>query len=77
MVAWRRRAWPETWSPDDTHKYEEGLAADRHSVLARRGCDSILSTTTLQADGTIGACCGIGLRLIPELHIGNIRTDNL
>jgi hypothetical protein len=31
-----------------------------------------LSTTTLLANGEIGACCGIGMRLIPELHAGNI-----
>lgn len=64
-------------SPTHDISYDVGMTADRRSVAARSGCDSVLSTTTVQADGTIGACCGIGLRLIPELHVGDIRNGTL
>jgi len=64
-------------TPEPEISYDQGQAADQWSVAARSGCDSVLSTTTVQADGTIGACCGIGLRLIPELHIGDIRHGTL
>lgn len=54
-----------------------GVMATARNLAARSGCDSVLSVTTVQADGGIGACCGIGLRVIPELHVGNIRELTL
>lgn len=68
------------WMPLDplrTDRYASGHTANRHNVSLRSGCDSVLSTTTLQADGTIGACCGIGMRLIPELQVGHIDQMTL
>jgi hypothetical protein len=64
-------------SPSTIHKYPEGTAANRSNLAMRKGCDSILSTTTVQVDGTIAACCGLGMRLIPELQLGNVRDTEL
>lgn len=50
--------------------YPPGMAIDRTNLASCTGCDSILQTTTLQADGTFGSCCGLGMRLIPELQLG-------
>jgi hypothetical protein len=61
------------WMPLDpgmTEGYEVGLATDRDNLAARPGCSNVLQTYTLQADGNIAACCGIGQRLIPELTVG-------
>ncbi|RBL08139.1 radical SAM protein [Xanthomonas oryzae] len=52
--------------------------ADYESLLSRgeegidRPCTNVLSTYTIQADGRIGACCGLGMRQIDELNIGHI-----
>ena len=64
-------------SPMRTYSYPEGLAANRNNLAVRTGCDSVLGTTTIQADGRIGACCGLGMRLIPELQIGTIEETSL
>jgi len=64
-------------SPSVTQKYPDGIAINRRNLAMRQGCDSILSTTTIQADGRIAACCGLGMRLIPELQMGNIRDTNI
>jgi hypothetical protein len=57
--------------------YEADQLVNARTLPAHGGCDSVLSTTTVQADGTIAACCGIGMRLIPELQIGDIRSTPL
>ncbi|MGG1153048.1 radical SAM protein [Bacillus wiedmannii] len=65
------------WMPLDpmqSQSYTEGMATNRNNLEGRGGCDSILSTTTLQADGRLGACCGLGMRLIPELQLGHISN---
>jgi hypothetical protein len=43
----------------------------------RRGCENILSTTTIEPSGSIRACCGIASRQISELLIGNIHDIGL
>jgi organic radical activating enzyme len=60
------------WMPVDpgrVERYAEGSAANRNNLADRLGCDSILQTYVVQADQRIGACCGLGLRIIPELNI--------
>jgi Radical SAM superfamily len=64
-------------APLKTYEYADGMACNSANLSARGGCDSVLTTTTIQADGTINACCGIGLRNISELHLGNIRNTDL
>ena len=64
-------------SPQKTSVYPEGIATTRQNLPIRTGCTSCLGTTTLQADGQIAACCGIGMRIIPELHVGHISRTTI
>jgi hypothetical protein len=59
-------------TPRVTSQYPAGLAVNRDNLASRTGCDTVLTTTTVQADGRIGACCGQGMRRIPELLVGRI-----
>lgn len=68
------------WMPLDGNSFEDYEAeqlVNRENVRARGGCDSVLKTTTIQADGQISACCGIGVRLIPELQLGYVGEMSL
>lgn len=61
------------WMPldhDRIERYPPGVATTAEDLPLHPGCDSVLQTYTLQADGRIGACCGLGMRLIPELSVG-------
>jgi organic radical activating enzyme len=63
------------WMPlrhDIFHQYPEGLVTDGRNIGTRKGCDSVLQTYTVQADGRVGACCGLGLRTIPELNVERV-----
>lgn len=65
-----------TWSPLSPFRYAhyaDGETANRDNVERRGGCNEILSTTTVQADGTLSPCCGLGIRFTPGLNLGNIR----
>lgn len=67
------------WMPVDPDRfgvYSDGIATNQENLADKLGCDSVLQTYVVQADGRIGSCCGLGLRLIPELNIGNIAEDN-
>jgi hypothetical protein len=64
-------------SPSIVHKYPDGIAANKTNLASFKGCDSVLSTTTVQADGRIAACCGLGMRLIPELQLGDVQDTEL
>ncbi len=59
------------------HEYPGEIAINQSNLATCKGCDSVLSTTTIEADGNIRACCGIGMRQIPELLIGNIREKKM
>jgi hypothetical protein len=68
------------WMPLDEFRildYPEGYYVNRETVGARVGCDSIVNTTTVLADGKIMACCGLGTQSIPELHVGHVDDDDL
>ena len=63
------------WMPLDPsviEEYPKGVAADRLSLKAHLTCNSVLQTYTVQADGKVGACCGIGMRAIPELNVTTV-----
>lgn len=65
------------WMPleyERTAAYSEGLTVNRRNIRSREPCSSVLGTYTLQADGKVGSCCGIGMRLVPELNPG--RAEN-
>ncbi|RBP11430.1 radical SAM family protein [Roseiarcus fermentans] len=68
--------WMPT-SPSNHAAYPDGMAANRDNLARRGGCNSCLTTTTVQADGRISACCGLGIRSVPELQVGHIRTTTL
>lgn len=66
------------WMPVDpaaVAAYPPGDAITEANVQACRGCDSVLQTYVLQADGVIGACCGLGMRTTPELHAGRAQGE--
>jgi hypothetical protein len=58
-------------------RYAEGTTTNRANLAERAGCDSVLTTTTVQPDGQITACCGLGVRMIPELAIGDVADTSL
>jgi organic radical activating enzyme len=60
--------------PSEVQSYPEGMVTNLSNISAKNGCDSILTTTTVQADGRIAACCGLGMRILPELQLGNISS---
>lgn len=64
-------------SPKTVNVYPEDVAINEENVSGCKGCDSILTTTTIQANGQIGACCGLGMRVIPELQLGHIDDVSL
>lgn len=63
--------------PMKTSTYREGATVNRQNIATRTGCNSILSTTAVQADGRIGACCGLGMRTVPELQIGRVGQTSI
>jgi MoaA/NifB/PqqE/SkfB family radical SAM enzyme len=59
------------WMPLDpsvSADYADGDVAVASNLDTRPGCEHVLRTYTVQADGNVGACCGLGLRTIPELN---------
>lgn len=68
------------WMPldaDTIAEYPPDLAANASNLGRRVGCDSILNTTTVLADGRIMACCGLGTQSIPELEVGHVDRNSL
>jgi organic radical activating enzyme len=64
------------WMPLDPYEiesYRAGMVNDESSV--HQPCDVVLNTYTLQGDGRVGACCGLGMRKIPALNIGSIQQS--
>ena len=63
-------------SGDEIGSYPEGVAVNADNVHSRGGCSSVLQTYVLQANGRIGACCGLGMRSTPELNVGVAEGDS-
>lgn len=63
-------------SPFRVETYENGHAVDRTNLSMRSGCESILQTYTVEPDGVVTACCGLGANIIPELHIGHVSDPD-
>ena len=59
--------------PDQTERYPAHVAVSAANLPIRTGCESVLQTYTVQSDGRIGSCCGLGLRVIPELNVGHAQ----
>lgn len=61
------------WMPlDPRHvtKYNNGFTVDHSNLATRNGCTNVLTTTTLQANGSLGACCGLGRNSSPSCSLG-------
>jgi len=52
-------------------------AVNRANLDRCTGCNELFQITTLQADGSITPCCGLGIRAIPELRAAHIGHDTL
>lgn len=52
-------------------------AVNRSNLSQCTGCDSLLTATTLQANGIVSPCCGLGIRFVPELQVGHIAGGTL
>lgn len=68
------------WMPLDENEqfsYPEGMTVNAGNLFRRTGCDSVIDTTTVLADGRIMACCGLGTQTIPELQVGHVSTDGV
>lgn len=55
--------------PAEVQAYPNHIAVNAGNLDKCGGCDSVLQTYVMQADGRIGACCGLGMRIIPELSV--------
>jgi organic radical activating enzyme len=67
------------WMPLDpmtVESYSDGMAVTAENIDAQKPCHVVLSTYTVQGDGRIGACCGLGMRQTDELNVGRV-TDRL
>ncbi|WP_341872325.1 radical SAM protein [Beijerinckia indica] len=61
------------WMPLDSNQvacYPSNYVRNQDNVLKSTGCDSVLQTYVVQADGRVGSCCGLGMRKVPELSVG-------
>jgi hypothetical protein len=63
--------------PELQFHYPEGVATNRKNVHLRKGCDSVLSTITVEADGFVYACCGLGMTAVPELRLGSVGDKTI
>ena len=64
-------------SPRHFGEYAPGETVSSHNLASRGRCEDILSVTTVQADGAISPCCGLAIRVAPELNMGNIEQMSL
>jgi hypothetical protein len=66
------------WMPLDENiinEYPTGVTVNKSNILTRKGCDSIINTTTILSNGKIMACCGLGTQAIPELEVSHIKNN--
>lgn len=75
MVTINESSWMPI-DPTDVETYPPGVAITRDNLHRTKGCRGLLSAYTLQADARIGACCGLGLRVIPELNVATTADDH-
>ena len=52
-------------------------AVNRSNLSQCTGCDSLLTATTVQANGIVSPCCGLGIRFVPELQVGHIDAGTI
>jgi organic radical activating enzyme len=67
------------WMPLDptiVERYPLGVAANKLAFKSHMACHNVLQTYTVQADGSVGACCGIGMLKIPELNVATVNQPD-
>lgn len=62
-------------NPYDDTSYQQKIVANKENIHNYEGCDSILQTYVLQANGSIGSCCGLGMRVLAELQVANANEN--
>lgn len=62
-------------NPNQSGNYLIDDVVNSNNVHLREGCKSLLQTYTIQPDGRVGACCGLGMEIIPELQSGFAEGD--
>jgi organic radical activating enzyme len=68
------------WMPLDPNQhleYPDNMAVTSDNIGHCTGCDSVINTTTVLADGRVMACCGLGTQQIPELQLGKVDDGSL
>jgi organic radical activating enzyme len=73
------RAIESPWMPLNPlvyEQYDDQNVANNDNLAMKDGCDNILQTYTIQADGNVASCCGLGMRLIPELQVSTVAEEN-
>jgi organic radical activating enzyme len=72
------RVVPWVWSPlVSIQKSNPPGAVNRSNLDRHSGCDGLFSNFTIQANGVISPCCGLGIRFVPELQVGQIGVGKL
>ncbi len=61
-------------SPNCSLAYPAGVAANLANLEERGGCEELFRITTIQADGTISPCCGLGIRTTRDLRLGQFAN---
>ncbi|WP_405085989.1 radical SAM protein [Microbispora sp. NBC_01389] len=62
--------------PFKVERYPDGVASRREDLPKLAGCDSVLQTYTVQPNGRVAACCGLAMRLVPELNVGEVAGEH-
>lgn len=57
--------------PEQIETYPDRITSTKSNLSRCGGCDNVLQTYVLQADSRVGACCGLGMRAIPELSVAD------
>lgn len=61
--------------PYNVNEYPDGSLANNENISSRGGCESLLQTYVVQPNGNIASCCGLSMRIIPELNTGKISEN--
>jgi organic radical activating enzyme len=64
-------------NPNQYLDYPDNMAVTADNIEQCTGCDSVINTTTVLADGRVMACCGLGTQQIPELQLGNVDDGSV
>lgn len=69
--------WMRFAESEDPIRWGNGLLANSANVHARRACDSIMASAVVTPSEKLGMCCGLSREDIPDLNVGDLRTDSM